>query len=254
MAEVEYRHATRIYPGTTTAAVSGLDLHIEDGEFMVLVGPSGSGKSTALRMLAGLEVVHEGQIMIGDRDGDRRAPKARDIAMVFQSYALYPAPDRGREHGLPAQDKKRAGRERQAAGAGGRASCSSSSPTSTAGRDSSPVVSVSASPWAARSCGSRRCSSWTSRSPTSTPSCACRPGPQIAVLAASTRRDDHLRHPRPGRGHDDGRPGRGAQGRPAAAVRHPAQPLRTPGNVFVAGLRGIPGDEPHRPAGDREPA
>ncbi|HEY3925699.1 MAG TPA: sn-glycerol-3-phosphate ABC transporter ATP-binding protein UgpC [Acidothermaceae bacterium] len=90
MAEVEYRHATRIYPGTTIAAVSGLDLDIHDGEFMVLVGPSGSGKSTALRMLAGLEAVDEGQIMIGDRDVTDVQPKDRDIAMVFQNYALYP--------------------------------------------------------------------------------------------------------------------------------------------------------------------
>ena len=90
MAEVEYRHATRIYPGTSIAAVSGLDLDIHDGEFMVLVGPSGSGKSTALRMLAGLEAVDEGQIMIGDRDVTDVQPKDRDIAMVFQNYALYP--------------------------------------------------------------------------------------------------------------------------------------------------------------------
>jgi multiple sugar transport system ATP-binding protein len=90
MAEVEYRQATRIYPGTSAAAVSSLDLGIHDGEFMVLVGPSGSGKSTALRMLAGLEAVDEGRIMIGDRDVTDVQPKDRDIAMVFQNYALYP--------------------------------------------------------------------------------------------------------------------------------------------------------------------
>ncbi len=90
MAEVEYRQATRIYPGTSAAAVSSLDLDIHDGEFMVLVGPSGSGKSTALRMLAGLESVDEGRIMIGDRDVTDVQPKDRDIAMVFQNYALYP--------------------------------------------------------------------------------------------------------------------------------------------------------------------
>src|SRR5450631_2316720 len=90
MAEVEYREATRIYPGTTAPAVSALNLDIHDGEFMVLVGPSGSGKSTALRMLAGLEAVDEGQIMIGDRDVTDVQPKDRDIAMVFQNYALYP--------------------------------------------------------------------------------------------------------------------------------------------------------------------
>ena len=90
MAQVEYRQATRIYPGTSPPAVSSLDLEIQDGEFMVLVGPSGSGKSTALRMLAGLEAVDEGHIMIGDRDVTDVQPKDRDIAMVFQNYALYP--------------------------------------------------------------------------------------------------------------------------------------------------------------------
>jgi multiple sugar transport system ATP-binding protein len=90
MATVEYRNATCIYPGTAAPAVDGLDLTIEDGELMVLVGPSGSGKSTALRMLAGLEVVHSGEILIGSRIVTGLAPKSRDIAMVFQSYALYP--------------------------------------------------------------------------------------------------------------------------------------------------------------------
>jgi multiple sugar transport system ATP-binding protein len=90
MAQVEYRNATRIYPGSTTPAIDGLNLDIADGEFMVLVGPSGCGKSTALRMLAGLETVDDGQIFIGDRDVTNLAPKDRDIAMVFQNYALYP--------------------------------------------------------------------------------------------------------------------------------------------------------------------
>ncbi|MEQ3553698.1 sn-glycerol-3-phosphate ABC transporter ATP-binding protein UgpC [Pseudonocardia nematodicida] len=91
MAEVTYRAASRIYPGTTgVRAVDALDLEIDDGEFLVLVGPSGSGKSTALRMLAGLEDLDEGSIHIGDRDVTHVPSKARDIAMVFQSYALYP--------------------------------------------------------------------------------------------------------------------------------------------------------------------
>jgi multiple sugar transport system ATP-binding protein len=90
MAEVTYDNATRTYPGGTTAAVDSLDLQIEDGEFMVLVGPSGSGKSTALRMLAGLEDVDGGSIRIGGKDVTDLPPKDRDIAMVFQNYALYP--------------------------------------------------------------------------------------------------------------------------------------------------------------------
>ncbi|MGH3518130.1 MAG: ABC transporter ATP-binding protein [Haloechinothrix sp.] len=90
MAAVTYERAARHYPGTPRPAVDNLDLEIKDGEFMVLVGPSGCGKSTSLRMLAGLEEVTGGRIMIGDRDITAQAPKDRDIAMVFQNYALYP--------------------------------------------------------------------------------------------------------------------------------------------------------------------
>src|SRR5690606_26336659 len=80
----------RIYPGTDKPAVDRLDLEIGDGEFLVLVGPSGCGKSTSLRMLAGLEDVDTGAIYIDDREVTHLPPKARDIAMVFQNYALYP--------------------------------------------------------------------------------------------------------------------------------------------------------------------
>jgi len=90
MATVTYTDATRIYPGTDVAAVDKLNLEIGEGEFMVLVGPSGCGKTTSLRMLAGLEEVDEGSINIGDRDVTHLPPKDRDIAMVFQNYALYP--------------------------------------------------------------------------------------------------------------------------------------------------------------------
>src|SRR3954470_13081092 len=90
MAEVRYEQATRVYPGNDVPAVDALDLEIGDGEFVVLVGPSGSGKTTALRMLAGLEEVDAGAIFIGDRDITDVAPKDRDVAMVFQNYALYP--------------------------------------------------------------------------------------------------------------------------------------------------------------------
>ena len=90
MAEVRFEEATKVYPGTDVAAVDALDLHVEDGELMVLVGPSGSGKTTALRMLAGLEEVDAGAIFIGDRDVTDVQPKHRDVAMVFQNYALYP--------------------------------------------------------------------------------------------------------------------------------------------------------------------
>jgi multiple sugar transport system ATP-binding protein len=90
MASVTYDHAQRLYPGAERPAVDDLNLEIADGEFLVLVGPSGCGKSTSLRMLAGLEEVTDGQIRIGDRDVTHLPPKERDIAMVFQNYALYP--------------------------------------------------------------------------------------------------------------------------------------------------------------------
>ena len=89
MAEIEFQDVAKVYPDGTRA-VDALDLHIEDGEFMVFVGPSGCGKTTALRMVAGLEEVSEGAILIGDRVVNNISPKDRDIAMVFQTYALYP--------------------------------------------------------------------------------------------------------------------------------------------------------------------
>jgi multiple sugar transport system ATP-binding protein len=90
MASVSFQNASRIYPGGTKPAVDQVNLEVKDGEFLVLVGPSGCGKSTTLRMLAGLEEVNSGKIMIGDRDVTNIPPKDRDIAMVFQNYALYP--------------------------------------------------------------------------------------------------------------------------------------------------------------------
>ena len=90
MASVTFDHASRVYPGADKPAVDQLCLEIADGEFLVLVGPSGCGKSTSLRMLAGLEDVNGGRILIGDKDVTDVPPKNRDIAMVFQNYALYP--------------------------------------------------------------------------------------------------------------------------------------------------------------------
>ena len=90
MATVVFENASRIYPGSTTPAVNNINLEIKDGEFLVLVGPSGCGKSTLLRMLAGLEEVDSGRILIGGKDVTHDVPKDRDVAMVFQSYALYP--------------------------------------------------------------------------------------------------------------------------------------------------------------------
>src|SRR5579872_5646179 len=91
MATVTYDDATCIYPGADRPAVDGLNLAVRDGEFVVMVGPSGCGKTTALRMLAGLEEIGEGSIKINERDMVGVPSRDRDIAMVFQNYALYPS-------------------------------------------------------------------------------------------------------------------------------------------------------------------
>ena len=112
---------TKVFSGGVTA-VDDVDLAIESGEFMVLVGPSGCGKSTLLRMIAGLEEVTEGTILIGDRDVTDLAPRARDIAMVFQNYALYPHMSVGKNLGYGLKVRKtrrgdRAARRRRRAAA-----------------------------------------------------------------------------------------------------------------------------------------
>jgi multiple sugar transport system ATP-binding protein len=89
MAEIELKGMSKVYPDGTVA-VRDLDLHITDGEFLVLVGPSGCRKTTVLRMVAGLEDISAGEARIGDRVVNRVPPRDRDVAMVFQNYALYP--------------------------------------------------------------------------------------------------------------------------------------------------------------------
>ncbi len=90
MASITFRNVVKQYEGAPSATVKGIDLHIKDKEFVVLVGPSGCGKSTSLRMIAGLEDITSGEILIGDTVVNHLPPKDRDIAMVFQNYALYP--------------------------------------------------------------------------------------------------------------------------------------------------------------------
>lgn len=90
MATVTFKDVSLVYPGAKRPSVDNVTLEIADGEFLVLVGPSGCGKSTALRALAGLEEITSGQIFIGGQDVSNVAPRERDIAMVFQNYALYP--------------------------------------------------------------------------------------------------------------------------------------------------------------------
>ncbi|HET6287205.1 MAG TPA: sn-glycerol-3-phosphate ABC transporter ATP-binding protein UgpC [Amycolatopsis sp.] len=113
MATVTFSDTTRFYAGVERPAVDGLDLEVADGEFLVLVGPSGCGKSTTLRMLAGLEGVDDGSIHIGDRDVTELPPKDRDIAMVFQNYALYPHMTVGENIGFHLKLAKMAKAERE---------------------------------------------------------------------------------------------------------------------------------------------
>ncbi|MFE3257513.1 ABC transporter ATP-binding protein [Nocardia sp. NPDC059091] len=113
MATVTFDQATRLYPGAANPAVDALNLEIADGEFLVLVGPSGCGKSTSLRMLAGLEEVSDGRILIGDKDVTHAEPKERDIAMVFQNYALYPHMSVAENMGFALKMAKVAKEERQ---------------------------------------------------------------------------------------------------------------------------------------------
>ena len=90
MASISFKNVTKTYDGATSPVVPNLNLEIKDKEFIILVGPSGCGKSTTLRMIAGLESITEGEVYIGDRLVNKVPPKDRDIAMVFQNYALYP--------------------------------------------------------------------------------------------------------------------------------------------------------------------
>ena len=90
MASISFKNVTKTYDGATSPVVPNLNLEIKDKEFIILVGPSGCGKSTTLRMIAGLETITEGEVYIGDRLVNKVPPKDRDIAMVFQNYALYP--------------------------------------------------------------------------------------------------------------------------------------------------------------------
>ena len=156
MAEIRFERATVIYPGADVPAVDDLDLGIADGELMVLVGPSGSGKSTALRALAGLEEVYAGTVYIDGEDVTDLEPKDRDVAMVFQNYALYPYLNVADNIGLPAEDGEGLEVRARAAGATRPRRCSSSPICSSASRPSSPAASASGWRWGGRSCASRR--------------------------------------------------------------------------------------------------
>ena len=214
MATVTFEKAQRWYPGADKPAVPGIDLEIGDGEFMVLVGPSGCGKSTTLRMLAGLEEVNEGKIFIGDRDITNIPPKDRDIAMVFQNYALYPHMSVADNMAFALKMAKVPPSERKKRVA-----------------DAAAILGLDRVP-RAQAEGALRWSAPARRDgPRDRPQpagvlhgrAAVEPRRQDAgadphrhrQAPGRPRRHHRLRHPRPGRGDDDGRPGRGDEARRA---------------------------------------
>ena len=155
MAEIQFKEITKRYPDGFEA-VKAIDLDIGDGEFMILVGPSGCGKSTALRMIAGLEDITEGDLMIGGERVNDLAPRDRDIAMVFQNYALYPHMTVRDNMGFALKLAKADKGEIDTQGRPRRRGSSTSSSTSSASRPTCPAASASAWRWAARSCATRR--------------------------------------------------------------------------------------------------
>ena len=188
MAGVVLTDVSKFYAEGIPPAVDKVNLEIKDGEFAVLVGPSGCGKSTTLRMIAGLEEISDGTIRIGDRVVNSVPPKDRDVAMVFQNYALYPhmtvydnmAFGLKLKH-VPKNEIK--ARVMEAAEILGITEYLQRRPPN------SPAVSASAWPSGAPLSATRRYSSSTSRSPTSTRRCARRCAPKSSVFTtASTRR------------------------------------------------------------------
>ena len=152
MARIELEDVSKVYAGGVRA-VNALSLDIPDGDFMVFVGPSGCGKSTALRMVAGLEDITEGEVRIGDRVVNDMPPKDRDIAMVFQNYALYPH--------MTVEDNLACSctRPRSRSSSSGSArwpGCCPWNRSSSASRPPCPAASASGWRWAGRSCGTRR--------------------------------------------------------------------------------------------------
>ena len=250
MAQIVLNHVEKAYTGGVKA-VDDLSLDVKDGEFMVFVGPSGCGKSTALRSIAGLEEITGGTISIGDRVVNDLPPKDRDIAMVFQNYALYPhmTVEQNLAFGLQLRKtpkdeiKRRVGRGRQDAGPG-------AVPQAQAGRAVRRAAAAGRDgpghrPRAAGLLDGRA---------------AVQPGRQAARVhaglaqpaARAARRHHRVRDPRPGRGHDPGQPRLRAAGRAAAAGRHPADPVRGAGQPVRGRVHRLPRDElRHRGAGPR---
>ena len=236
MAEITLERLTKVYPDGTEA-VSDLNLDVATGEFVVFVGPSGCGKTTALRMIAGLETITSGNVMLDGQVINDLPPKDKDIAMVFQNYALYPHMDAAknmgfalRMRGLP---KEIDSRVREAA----RISASPTRCTRSPAR--SPAANGSAWRWAARSCATHRRSHGRAALE---PRREAAGGDARGDRAAATRPrgDDDLRDPRPDRGDDDGRSRGRDEKRVSQQIAVPKTLYERPRNLFVAEFIGSP--------------
>ena len=244
------RHASAIADGFE--AVKDMNLEIADGEFVILVGPSGCGKSTALRMIAGLEDITDGELRIGGQVVNEKAPKDRDIAMVFQNYALYPHMTVRENMGFALKLAKVPKEEIDREGRGGRAASS----TSTEHLDRKP----------ANLSGGQRQRVAMGRAIVRDPKAFLMDEPlsnldaklrvqmrtEVARHPAAPRHHDGLRHPRPDRGDDARRPRRGDARRRAAAGRLADGALRQPGEPVRRRVHRLAGDELH--AGDARAA
>ena len=242
MAQVTLRKVVKKYD--EVLAVRGIDLDIADKEFIVLVGPSGCGKSTTLRMIAGLEEITGGDIAIGGDVVNDVPPKDRDIAMVFQNYALYPHMNVYENMSFGLKLKKHAqGRDRPAGQAGG--------PDPRHHRAARPQAQAALGrPAPARRHGPRH----RARSQ-GVPVRRAAVQPRRQAARADAHRDQEgapegphhhgLRHPRPGRGDDAGRPRGGDERRPDRAGRHAQRPLPFAGHQVRGGLHRLAGDELH---------
>ena len=226
MAEIVLDDVSKVY-ADGTLAVSDLNLDIEDGEFVVLVGPSGCGKTTALRMIAGLESISGGTLSIGDRVVNGVPPKERDIAMVFQNYALYPhmtVYDNMafglKLRKLPKEEIDR--RVREAGDILGLEDLLAAQAEGAVGRPAAAGRHGSRDRPRAEGVPDGRAAVQPRRQAPRADAHRDRADP------ARAERDHDLRHPRPGRGDDHGRPGGGDPQGEAAAGRHPAAPVRPP--------------------------